>query len=208
MKMEIYVNFSGSCAQAFRYYEKHLGAQVGMMLTHAQSPEQSRVNPEWKDAILHARISIGGMELMAADMEMAVSYSTAREEFSITQRKAERLIAELVKLELVRKSEFQPEKNIVRYETTIQGNALALAKAGKPVSRASADRVLQEFLDRVKRVNEQSELNHPIDAKRSCTCPRRKAKNVSWIGIKTRPPSASAEKARSISALLSILRVR
>jgi hypothetical protein len=75
-----------------------------------------------------------------------VSYSTAREEFSITKRKAERLIAELVKLELVRKSEFQPEKNIVRYETTIQGNALALAKAGKPASRASADRVLQEFL--------------------------------------------------------------
>jgi hypothetical protein len=73
----------------------------------------------------------------------AVSSATAREEFSITKRKAVRLIAELVKLELVRKSEFQPEKNIVRYETTIQGNALALAKAGKPVSRATADRVLQ-----------------------------------------------------------------
>jgi predicted nucleotidyltransferase len=75
-----------------------------------------------------------------------------------------RLIAELVKLELVRKSEFQPEKNIVRYETTIQGNALALAKAGKPVSRATADRVLQEFLDRVKRVNEQSELAYIVES--------------------------------------------
>jgi predicted nucleotidyltransferase len=94
----------------------------------------------------------------------AVSSATAREEFSITKRKAVRLIAELVKLELVRKSEFQPEKNIVRYETTIQGNALALAKAGKPVSRATADRVLQEFLDRVKRVNEQSELAYSVES--------------------------------------------
>jgi uncharacterized glyoxalase superfamily protein PhnB len=39
MKMNTYVNFSGSCAEAFRYYEKHLGAKVGTMMTHGQSPE-------------------------------------------------------------------------------------------------------------------------------------------------------------------------
>jgi len=71
MKMNAYVNFAGSCAEAFRYYEKHLGAKIGMMMTHAQSPEQGRVNPEWKDAILHARISIGDTELMAADIPNA-----------------------------------------------------------------------------------------------------------------------------------------
>ena len=71
MKMNTYVNFSGKCAEAFRYYEKHLGATIGMMMTHAQSPEQGRVNPEWKDAILHARISIGDTELMAADIPNA-----------------------------------------------------------------------------------------------------------------------------------------
>ena len=72
MKMNAYVNFAGSCAEAFRYYEKHLGAKIGMMMTHAQSPEQGRVNPEWKDAILHARISIGDTELMAADINVGV----------------------------------------------------------------------------------------------------------------------------------------
>jgi len=71
MKMNAYVNFAGSCAEAFRYYEKHLRAKIGMMMTHAQSPEQGRVNPEWKDAILHARISIGDTELMAADIPKA-----------------------------------------------------------------------------------------------------------------------------------------
>ena len=71
MKVNTYVNFSGSCAEAFRYYEKHLGAKVGMMMTHAQSPVQGRVNPEWKDAILHARLSIGDTELMGADIPNA-----------------------------------------------------------------------------------------------------------------------------------------
>jgi PhnB protein len=71
MKMNTYVNFSGSCAKAFRYYESHLGAKVGMMMTHGQSPDQSRVKPEWKDAVLHGRISIGDTELMAADIPNA-----------------------------------------------------------------------------------------------------------------------------------------
>jgi len=71
MRMNTYVNFHGTCAEAFRYYEKHLGARVGMMMTHAQSPDQSRVGPEWKDAVLHGRISIGDNELMAADIPNA-----------------------------------------------------------------------------------------------------------------------------------------
>lgn len=66
MRMNTYVNFRGNCAEAFRYYEKHLGAKIGMMMTHAQSLEQSRVSPDWKDNVLHARIAIGDNELMAA----------------------------------------------------------------------------------------------------------------------------------------------
>ena len=71
MKMNTYVNFAGTCMEAFRYYEKHLGGKIGMMMTHGQAPDQSRVNPEWKDAVLHARISLGGTELMAADIPNA-----------------------------------------------------------------------------------------------------------------------------------------
>jgi PhnB protein len=71
MKMNTYVNFAGTCSEAFRYYEKHLGATIGMMMTHGQAPDQSRINPEWKDAVLHARISIGGTDLMAADIPNA-----------------------------------------------------------------------------------------------------------------------------------------
>src|ERR1700683_1317831 len=69
--MNTYVNFAGTCAEAFRYYEKHLGAKIVMIMTHGQAPDQSRVNPEWKDAVLHARISIGDTDLLGADIPKA-----------------------------------------------------------------------------------------------------------------------------------------
>ena len=94
--MNTYVNFRGECAEAFRYYERHLGATVGMMMTHAQLPDQSRVGSEWKDAVLHARISIGETELMAADIPnaepMRSAYLTLRMASNI---EAERVFAAL-----------------------------------------------------------------------------------------------------------------
>jgi PhnB protein len=71
MKTNTYVNFHGNCTEALQYYEKHLGAKVGMMMTHAQSPGQIRVHPEWKDAVLHARISLGDAEVWAAEIPNA-----------------------------------------------------------------------------------------------------------------------------------------
>ena len=71
MRMTTYVNFAGKCAEAFRYYEEQLGAKVGMMMTHGQAPDQSHVRPDWKDAVLHARIAIGGTELWGADIPNA-----------------------------------------------------------------------------------------------------------------------------------------
>ena len=77
MRMNTYVNFAGTCAEAFRFYEKHLGGKIGMMMTHGQAPDQSKVNPEWKDAVLHARVSLGGTELMGADIPNAQSMRSA-----------------------------------------------------------------------------------------------------------------------------------
>jgi len=72
MKLITYVNFAGKCAAAFQYYEQHLGAKVGMMMTHGQNPAPSSyATGEWKDAVLHARIVIGGTELAGADVPKA-----------------------------------------------------------------------------------------------------------------------------------------
>ena len=71
MTMYTYVNFAGRCAEAFRFYERHLGAKIGMMMRHGDNPDQARVKPGWKDFVLHARLSIGGTELMGADSPSA-----------------------------------------------------------------------------------------------------------------------------------------
>jgi PhnB protein len=96
MKMYTYVNFAGTCAEAFRFYEKHLGGTIGMMMTHGQAPDQSRVNPNWKDAVLHARMSVGGTELLGADIPSAQPMRSAYLSLSVeSDAEAERIFAAL-----------------------------------------------------------------------------------------------------------------
>jgi PhnB protein len=96
MKMQTYVNFDGRCAEAFRFYEKHLGAQVGMLMTHGQAPDQSKVSPEMKDAVLHARLSVGGTELMAADIPHAQPMRSAYLSLGVdSDAEAERIFSAL-----------------------------------------------------------------------------------------------------------------
>ena len=72
MKLLTYVNYAGKCAEAFQFYEKHLGGKIVMMMKHGESPEPNpSIPPEWKDAILHASINIGGTSLMGADIPNA-----------------------------------------------------------------------------------------------------------------------------------------
>lgn len=82
MKLDTYVNFAGRCAEAFRYYETHLGGAIEMMTTHDQSPESSRLPPECQQAVLHARLRIGDAVLMGADIPdaqpMRSAYLTLR----------------------------------------------------------------------------------------------------------------------------------
>lgn len=96
MKMNTYVNFAGNCAEAFRYYEKHLGARTGMMMTHEQLPVPGRLGPEWKNKVLHARIEIAGTELAAADIPNAEPMRSAYLTLSVdSDQEAERIFGAL-----------------------------------------------------------------------------------------------------------------
>jgi PhnB protein len=70
-KLYTYVNYPGTCEQAFRFYEQHLGGKITMMTTHQQQPGSANVPQDWKNAILHARIEIGDTVLMGADIPNA-----------------------------------------------------------------------------------------------------------------------------------------
>jgi PhnB protein len=68
MKLHTYLNYGGNCQEAFRFYEQHLGGKITMMMTHGEQPGPNAVPPDWKNAILHARITIGETDLMASDV--------------------------------------------------------------------------------------------------------------------------------------------
>lgn len=68
MQLNTYLNYGGNCEQAFRFYEEHLGGKVTMLMRHGEQPNASNVAPEWKNAVLHARMTLGGTELFGADM--------------------------------------------------------------------------------------------------------------------------------------------
>lgn len=97
MKLDVYLNYAGNCEQAFRFYEQHLGGRITRMMTHGQHPDQANVPADWKNAILHARIEIGGTVVMGSDVAGAEpirsSYLTIA---ASSAAEAERLYALLV----------------------------------------------------------------------------------------------------------------
>ena len=96
MDMHTYVNFAGRCEEAFRFYEKHLGGKIAVMMTHAQVPGDTGVKPEWKDAVLHARIAVGGTELWGADIPSAEPMRSAYLSLSVqSDTEAERVFSSL-----------------------------------------------------------------------------------------------------------------
>jgi len=72
VQLDIYVNYRGNCEEAFRFYEQHLGGKITMLMRHRESPNPNPgVGPEWGDKVLHAHMSLGGTELLGADIPQA-----------------------------------------------------------------------------------------------------------------------------------------
>jgi PhnB protein len=67
MKLYPYLNYGGNCRQAFEFYEKELGGRITMLTTHGENP-QAGGPAEWKDAVLHARLELGGTDVLGADV--------------------------------------------------------------------------------------------------------------------------------------------
>jgi PhnB protein len=71
MTLTTYINFKGTCAEAFEFYARHLGGTVSMMVRHGQSPAPGDVGPDWADKVLNASLQIGGTTVMGADVPTA-----------------------------------------------------------------------------------------------------------------------------------------
>ncbi len=69
MKLDIYVNYPGHCEKAFRFYEQYLSGKITMISPHQQIPPN--FPKEWENPVLHARIEIGRLTLMGANIPNA-----------------------------------------------------------------------------------------------------------------------------------------
>ena len=67
MKLLTHLNFPGNCAQAFHYYERNLGGKIVTLMKQSQAPGGSP-RPGQEDAVLHARMQIGGTVLIGNDV--------------------------------------------------------------------------------------------------------------------------------------------
>ena len=67
MQLNPYLTFSGQCEAAFKFYEKVLGGKIEAMHSHAGTPMENQVPPEWRSKIMHASLNVGGNVLMGSD---------------------------------------------------------------------------------------------------------------------------------------------
>lgn len=67
MQLDSYLLFNGECETAFKFYEQLLGAKIEGMIRYTGSPTEEHVPSEWRDKILHARMTVGDSALMASD---------------------------------------------------------------------------------------------------------------------------------------------
>lgn len=67
MKINTYLQYDGKCTEAFKFYEKVLGAKIMIMMTYGEGPMAAQCKPEEQKYVMHGRIAIGDTVLMASD---------------------------------------------------------------------------------------------------------------------------------------------
>ena len=67
MQLSPYLLFNGQCEEAFKFYEKTLGAKIELISRYGESPMAHAVPAEWANKVMHASLNINGMILMGSD---------------------------------------------------------------------------------------------------------------------------------------------
>jgi PhnB protein len=67
MQINPYLNFDGTCREAFTFYAGLFGGEIGMMMTWGESPMAGEMPPEMRDRVMHVSLSLGPTTLMGSD---------------------------------------------------------------------------------------------------------------------------------------------
>jgi PhnB protein len=64
----ITLHFNGQCEAAFKFYEQCFDGKIQFTLTWGASPMADQAPPEWGGKLLHARITIGDIDVIGGDV--------------------------------------------------------------------------------------------------------------------------------------------
>ena len=67
MEVTPYLNFSGQCEEAFKFYERCFGGRITALVTFDSMGDVSHLPPDWGKKIMHAHMTVGGTVLMGSD---------------------------------------------------------------------------------------------------------------------------------------------
>ena len=59
MRLDIYVNYRGTCEEAFRFYEQHLGGRITGIVRHGEQPNPN-IPADWEEKIRGAGCQVLG----------------------------------------------------------------------------------------------------------------------------------------------------
>jgi PhnB protein len=68
MRMTPYLNFNGTCREALAFYAEVFGGKIESAMTYGESPMREHMEADWHDNVMHAHMTIGDVDLMAADV--------------------------------------------------------------------------------------------------------------------------------------------
>jgi PhnB protein len=98
MKIAPYLGFDGTCAEAFRFYERVLKGKIDMMMTYGEAPVPQQAPADQSGRIMHVHMTIGDQSLMGGDAPSHMHQKPAGFCVSIhvdTEVEAERVFKEL-----------------------------------------------------------------------------------------------------------------
>lgn len=67
MQLLPYLNFPGTCREAFGFYARTFGGTIEGIMTFGDSPMAAQMPPEMHGYVIHARMTVGSAVLLASD---------------------------------------------------------------------------------------------------------------------------------------------
>lgn len=71
MPLNVYLHFSGNCREVFEFYRSVFGGGFALCSSFRDMPDQTGIEEEEKDNVLHVSYDIGGTTLMGSDVPSA-----------------------------------------------------------------------------------------------------------------------------------------